>query len=74
MRSLAGRVKRIEKRLAEPGGCVCGGPHRVQIRIEGRPEPEACKRCGSWGKVIDIVRAEPPPDWPYRDDDPHDDP
>lgn len=53
MRSLAARVRRIERATPKDRPCACGGPWRLSIVLEqDDPMPEPCPRCGTTGKTI----------------------
>lgn len=62
MRSLAGRVKRMEAELIGPETCPCGGKWRVQVWFGEGPEPGPCPRCGTTGKIIHLIRGKEPDD------------
>lgn len=55
MRSLAARVRRVERAASKERPCPCGGPWRVTLFDNVEPPPHPCPRCGTYGKRIVLV-------------------
>lgn len=71
MRSLAARVRRIERTACQDRSCVCGGPWRASVIDDVGPPPHPhpypypappspCPRCGTSAKWI-VLMDDPGP-------------